>query len=61
MLIKKLLQVVLNFQTFHFRTTCIFVCYKFSAYKQLLYDELKFLHTADERTFQAITQWQCKN
>jgi len=58
--VKKLLQVVLNFQKFCFRTTRTLVCYKFSAKIQLLYAELKFSHTADEQTLQAITKWQCK-
>jgi len=60
LMLQKLLQVVLNFRTFHFCTTCIFVYYKFSAQIHLLYAELKLSHIADERTFQAITQWQCK-
>jgi hypothetical protein len=55
LMLKKLLQVVLNFWTFYFCTTHTFVYYKFSAQIQLLYAELKFSHTDDEQTFRTIT------
>jgi len=43
-MLKKLLHVVLNFQTFHFRRTRTFVCYKFSAHKQLTNEHFKLSH-----------------
>ena len=52
------LQAVLDFWTFDFRTTCTFIHYKFTPLIHLLYAKFRLSYTADKKAFQAITQWR---
>ena len=54
------IQAVLGFQTFDLRTSRNFILYKFSPIIHVSYAKFRLLYTADEQTFQALTDWHCK-